>query len=75
MLKALGFEERIRGSHFIFSRDGIVEIINLQPKGPNAKPYQVKQIREIITAYGLDLESETSREDHEDEQDQTDSFD
>ena len=29
LLLLLGFEERIRGSHHIFSRAGVAEIINL----------------------------------------------
>ncbi len=53
LLKALEFEERIRGDHFIFARDGVVEIVNLQPKRAKAKPYQVKQVREIILRYQL----------------------
>lgn len=32
LLRGLGFDERIRGSHHIFSREGIEEILNLQPK-------------------------------------------
>jgi len=53
MLKSLDFQERVRGSHHIFTRDAIPEILNLQPKGKNAKPYQVKQVRELILGYGL----------------------
>jgi HicA toxin of bacterial toxin-antitoxin, len=53
LLTALGFQERIRGSHHIFTRDGVEEILNLQPRGPKAKPYQVKQVREVIVRYGL----------------------
>jgi len=33
LLKHLGFEERIKGSHRIFSRNGAAEILNLQPRG------------------------------------------
>jgi virulence-associated protein VapD len=39
LLKRLGFAERIRGDHYIFSKDGVEEILNLQPKGAQAKPY------------------------------------
>lgn len=53
LLKTLGFEERIRGSHHIFSKDGIEEILNLQPNQGQAKPYQVKQVRTIILNYKL----------------------
>lgn len=50
---ALGFEMRVRGSHHIFARDGVAEILNLQPKGSNSKPYQVKQVRNVIVKYKL----------------------
>jgi HicA toxin of bacterial toxin-antitoxin, len=50
LLKHLGFEERIRGSHHIFIRADIPEILNLQPRGSQAKPYQVKQARGILLA-------------------------
>jgi len=53
ILKAIGFEERIRGDHYIFSREDVEEIINLQPKGSLAKPYQVKQIRRLLTKHRL----------------------
>jgi len=53
LLSRLGFEERIRGSHHIFAKDGIEEILNLQPKGRHAKPYQVKQVRGVIVKYHL----------------------
>ena len=53
LLLSLGFEERIRGDHHIFSHDLIVEIINLQPKKGKAKPYQVKQVRNILVNYGI----------------------
>lgn len=55
LLKRLGFEERIRGDHHIFSKAGVEEILNLQPKGTNAKPYQVKQVRGVILRYRLRL--------------------
>lgn len=57
LLLNLGFVERIRGSHHIFTKDLIDEILNLQPKNGRAKPYQVKQVRELIVAYGLATES------------------
>ena len=53
LLKYLGFEDRIHGSHHIFSRDGIDEILNLQPKSGKSKPYQVKQVRNVILKYKL----------------------
>lgn len=53
LLSRLGFVERIRGDHHIFTRNGIAEIINLQPKGRNAKPYQIRQVRGILVKYRL----------------------
>jgi predicted RNA binding protein YcfA (HicA-like mRNA interferase family) len=44
LLRHLGFDERIKGSHHIFSRKGVSEILNLQPKGNKCKPYEVKQV-------------------------------
>ena len=44
----MGFTVRIKGSHHIFFRDDVEEIINLQPDKNKAKPYQVKQVRDII---------------------------
>jgi len=53
MMKQLGFIERIRGDHHVFTKDGVEEILNLQPKGSKAKPYQVKQVRNLLIKYGL----------------------
>jgi len=53
LLTRLGFSERIKGDHHIFSRDDVDEILNLQPKGAKAKPYQVKQVRGVLVRYGL----------------------
>jgi hypothetical protein len=53
LLKLLGFQERIKGSHHIFFRSGVAEILNLQPLGSKCKPYQVKQVRSVIINYRL----------------------
>jgi virulence-associated protein VapD len=53
VLEHLGFQCRIRGDHFIYTRDDVEEIINIQPLGSQAKPYQVKQVRSIILRYQL----------------------
>jgi len=55
LLRRLGFQERIRGDHYIFTMEGVEEILNIQPKGTRAKPYQVKQVRNLIVRYGLTL--------------------
>jgi|SRR5271157_773149 len=54
----LGFEERTRGSHHIFRRQGMRELINLQREGSKAKVYQVRQVRQVIVRYGLEGEKE-----------------
>ncbi len=53
LLSRLGFEERVRGSHHMFRRQGVEEKINLQRDGGKAKPYQVKQVRAVILKYKL----------------------
>jgi predicted RNA binding protein YcfA (HicA-like mRNA interferase family) len=55
LLVHLGFNERRgKGSHRIFTREGLEEIIILQAaKGGKAKPYQVRQVRRIINTYSL----------------------
>ena len=53
LLRQLGFAERIKGSHHIFTREGVDEILNLQPRGSMAKPYQVKQVRKVLVQYKL----------------------
>ena len=54
LLQWLGFEERTRGSHHIFRREGVRELINLQREGSKAKVYQVRQVRQVIVRYGLE---------------------
>ena len=56
LLIVLGFHERINGAHHIFTKNGIEEILNLQPQGSKAKPYQVKQVRNVIVRYKLGAE-------------------
>jgi len=58
LLRALGFSERLKGSHHIFFRAGVEEIINIQPRGNKAKPYQVRQVRNIILKYKLGVSNE-----------------
>ena len=53
LLKSLGFEERTRGSHFVYVKEGVEDMINLQRDGSKAKPYQVRQVRRVLVRYGL----------------------
>jgi len=53
VLEQLGFEKRVKGSHHIFRKPGVEERLNLQREGKHAKPYQVKQVRNVILKYKL----------------------
>jgi predicted RNA binding protein YcfA (HicA-like mRNA interferase family) len=53
LLLHTGFEERIRGSHHIYRKEGVEEKINIQRAGNKAKPYQVRQIRNVLLKYNL----------------------
>lgn len=55
LLEMLGFQCRIKGDHFIYYKNGIDEIINIQPDGNKAKPYQVKQVRNLILKYQMEV--------------------
>lgn len=55
ILDVLGFQCRVKGDHFIYWKEGIDEIINLQPDGNKSKPYQVKQVRSIILKYQMEV--------------------
>jgi 3-hydroxy-3-methylglutaryl CoA synthase len=54
LLLSMGF----KGSHHIFYHEDVDEILNLQPIGSEAKPYQVKQVRNIILKYHLEEPNE-----------------
>jgi hypothetical protein len=53
LLRRLGFDQRVRGSHHIFRKSGVEERINLQREGRKAKAYQTRQVRAVILKYGL----------------------
>ena len=55
LLVRLGFEERIKGSHHILTREGVEEILNIQSKSGQAKAYQVKQVRNLVVKHQLNL--------------------
>jgi predicted RNA binding protein YcfA (HicA-like mRNA interferase family) len=54
LMTRFGFHNRTKGSHHIFCKSGIPDIVNLQP-GHNgkAKPYQVKQVAKLINRFDL----------------------
>ena len=54
---AFGFRlTRISGSHHIFSREGIPELINLQNVHGQVKPYQIRQFLTLVERYNLQME-------------------
>lgn len=48
LLRRLGFEEAVRGGNFLFIHERMEGILNFQPNGQQAKPYQVRQVRDVI---------------------------
>ena len=54
LLLWLGFEERTRGSHHIFRRLGVRELINLQREGIKAKVYAGPSSAQVLLRYGLE---------------------
>lgn len=57
LLRNLGSDTRVRGSHHIFRKAGIEEKINLQREGSEAKIYQVRQVRAVLLKYRLEVKS------------------
>ena len=54
LITRLGFTEKsVRGDHFTYKMSGVPDKINLQPNGKDAKPYQVRQVRNIVIQYKL----------------------
>lgn len=57
-VEAFGFRlARTHGSHHIFIRPGISELINLQNVKGKAKPYQIRQFLQIVERYNLQMEA------------------
>jgi len=58
LLDSFNFSCRIKGDHHIYFKEGVEEIINIQPlSNRKAKPYQVKQIRMLVLKYKLNSSS------------------
>jgi len=59
LAEALGFRvERIEGSHHILIHPNIPELLNLQEVKGEVKPYQVRQMLQLIERYNLTLGEE-----------------
>ena len=60
LVEGFGFRlARVTGSHHIYTHHGIVELVNLQEVGGEAKPYQVRQFLRLVERYNLKLEEES----------------
>jgi len=56
LLLDLDFRETSgRGSHRVFTRAGVIELVNLQVEKGDAKLYQVRQVANLIRQYNLKL--------------------
>ena len=56
LARAFGFHlSRVSGSHHIFACQGVRELVNLQEVRGRAKPYQVKQLLDLVERYNLPL--------------------
>ena len=59
LARGFGFRlSRVRGSHHIFAHEGVRELVNLQEVRGMAKPYQVKQLLQLVERYNLSLGGE-----------------
>lgn len=57
LLGVLGFHlDRVSGSHHIYRHPKANRPLNVQPVGKDAKPYQIRQLRDMIEEFGLSLE-------------------
>ena len=56
VLERAGFQLRHgRGSHRVYYKEGVIEIVSVQPRDGKAKPYQVKQVRELLLKYKIEI--------------------
>lgn len=51
-LLAIGFDERIKGGHYVYTHVNLKEILTLQPAGDKAKSYQIRQVRQALKKLG-----------------------
>ncbi len=57
--KSFGFQpSRVTGDHHIYQHPQVPEMVNLQDIGGKAKPYQVRQLLQIVERYNLQLEDD-----------------
>jgi len=59
LVEAFGFRRvRSRGSHQIYEHPDVAELLYLQDRKGQAKPYQIRQFLELVEQYNLELGEE-----------------
>jgi hypothetical protein len=59
LVESLGFREiGGKGSHRVFARPGVYELVNLQEDKGQAKRYQVRQVAALARRYHLRVEEQ-----------------
>ena len=54
----MGFNRRgVKGSHIVYEKEGVEEILTFQGRDGMAKPYQVKQLLAVVEKYKLGEEA------------------
>jgi hypothetical protein len=60
LVEGFGFREvRQQGSHHVFARAQVSELLNLQEVRGEANPYQIRQFLRLVERYNLRLEDES----------------
>jgi predicted RNA binding protein YcfA (HicA-like mRNA interferase family) len=59
LVRAFGFVlARQSGSHHVFARPDVPQLVNLQEVNGEAKPYQIRQFLRLVEKYNLTMEEE-----------------
>ena len=59
LAEGFGFHlSRVSGSHHIFVHPQVRELVNLQNVNGKAKPYQIRQLLQLVERYDLRLKDE-----------------
>ena len=59
LVRTFGFVlARKSGSHHIYARPDVPQLVNLQDVNGQAKPYQVRQFLRLVEKYNLTMEEE-----------------
>ena len=57
LIEAFGFRRiRIKGSHHVYERSDVFDMVNIQSDNGQAKPYQIRQFLSLVEQYNLRME-------------------